>query len=330
MSLKKCWLKCLWLQKIDDFFQETHHIVKVLPFRSSLCQPIWQPTNLTVVHKQQDHLILTNQDVVKWTTCNIFVCLDWVCVRFRLTKSLSLFIYSQKSDDEKMNHCNSCEHYCVNVHTDRTVCVCHSFHRLMYVMKKSSEILFQFFLQARWQIKIISNVFACFLKPEKSLTILWSENIMKHCLNIDLIESNRLIQSLTHCWLLRCIPLTKQMNKEKSNLKKCNEIKTQSRALKTIKNRVKQKKTKTNKQKQTKTYEEIWRILKKMKNMKKMKTISSCQMIQKQKFLHIEMQKWMSVWIWFQNLIDDLLIEQSRTIADMRNCWLINWTSLNQ
>ena len=58
--------------------------------------------------------------------------------------------------------------------------------------------------------------------------------------------------------------------------------------------------------------------------------ISFWRMIQKQMFLNIEILMWMNVWIWFQNLIDDLLIEQSKTIADMQNCWLTNWTNLNQ
>ena len=168
-----------------------------------------------------------------------------------------------------MSCCNSCEHYCVNVHASWTICIYDSVSHLMYVMKKSSKILFQFFLQARWRIKTISNVFACFLKLERSLMIRWSENIMNHCLNIDLIESSPLIQSSTRCWLLRCIRLTNQMKNWKENLNQCNEIKTQSRALKSYQNRKKQTKTKTNRTKQRKTYEEK----KYMKNMKIIQTI---------------------------------------------------------
>lgn len=84
-------------------------------------------------------------------TTNIFDCLDWVCVRFGLSKSPNLFIHSQKSDENQMTNCNSCEHYCVNVHASWTICVHDSVSYLMYVMKESSEILFQFFLQNRMQ-----------------------------------------------------------------------------------------------------------------------------------------------------------------------------------
>ena len=81
---------------------------------------------------------------------SLIVWID-VCVRFGLSKSSNLFIQSQKSDDEKMTHCNHREHLCVYVHGSRLVCICDSFHRLMYVMKESSKILFQFFLWTKMQ-----------------------------------------------------------------------------------------------------------------------------------------------------------------------------------
>ena len=70
-----------------------------------------------------------------------------MCVGFGLSKSSNLFIYSQKSDENQMNYYNSCEHNCVYVHSCRTTCIYDSVSHLMYVMKKSSKILFQFFLQ---------------------------------------------------------------------------------------------------------------------------------------------------------------------------------------
>jgi len=81
---------------------------------------------------------------------SLIVWID-VCVRFGLSKSSNLFIHSQKSDENQMTCCNSCEHYCVNVHASWTICLHDSVSHLMYVMKESSKILFQFFLQSRMQ-----------------------------------------------------------------------------------------------------------------------------------------------------------------------------------
>ena len=76
---------------------------------------------------------------------SLIVWID-VCVRFGLSKSSNLFIHHKKSDDEQMTCCNSCEHNCVYVHASWTICLHDSVHHLMYVMKESSKILFQFFL----------------------------------------------------------------------------------------------------------------------------------------------------------------------------------------
>jgi len=92
LSLKIEW-KCLWLQKIDDFFQEIIRIVKVLQFRSSLCQPIrqqqtWLSFNIT------SYLIPTNKDVEMNDTTSLFVWID-LCVRFERTK-VRVFLFNHK------------------------------------------------------------------------------------------------------------------------------------------------------------------------------------------------------------------------------------------
>lgn len=255
---------------------------------------------------------------------SLIVWID-VCVRFGLSKSSNLFIYSQKSDEEKMNHRNSCEHYCVNVHTDRTICVCDSFHHLMYVMKESSEILFQFFLWARWQRL---------------------EN-QSHCSTTSINFSKRLILQI--CWLLSLNLCSKTSyhndwtNKNKwSSIHCLSEWRTWRRKVKLEwkatddEDRKKQQKTKKNqKQKQQKnnrktTQKQQKNKKNKIKIKKKNVIISFYRMIQNLKILNIEIQMWIFVCELSNHLIDDLLIEQSKTIADMRNCWLINWTSLNR
>lgn len=84
-------------------------------------------------------------------TSHALVCLDWMCVRFGLTKSSNLFIHSQKSNENQMNVRNSCEYDCVHIHTSWTICVHDSVSCLMYVMKESSGILFQIFIQKQMQ-----------------------------------------------------------------------------------------------------------------------------------------------------------------------------------
>lgn len=80
-------------------------------------------------------------------------CLSGLSVGIRTRRMCSNFYFLSKTDDNKMNHCNHRECVSLFLHGVRTVCIHDSVCCLMYLMKESSKILFQFFIQAMTEEK---------------------------------------------------------------------------------------------------------------------------------------------------------------------------------
>lgn len=184
-----------------------------------------------------------------------------VCIRFEQTKTkrVRIFLFIKKhSDENQMNHCNSCEYDCVHIHTSWTICVCCTYFHLMYMMKESSKILFTFLLQIKMQEKTYFKCFRLFLDTWKKIQ--------------DPEMKAKYYESLLEYWLNWIKPedpivdalLTSAMYSiDKSD----DEMKRKSESMQWNKNAQKdwwivskQTKTDKNSKKQNQTEKNIWRI----------------------------------------------------------------------
>lgn len=223
----------------------------------------------------------------------------------------NLFIHSQKSDENQMTCCNSCEHYCVNVHASWTICLHDSVSHLMYVMKESSKVLFPILLQ----IMEKKNYFKCFRlfldtwkKLDDSLKWKYYEALLEYWLNW-IKPTDPIIDALLTS-AMYSIDQTDEIMMKKSEAMKWNQ-----NAVKSFEKLSKQWKTDKNKAEQKQTDKNIWRNKKNIEEYKK--NIEDNNIILSDDTEAKASEYWNSE------------INQCLNLIKQYNWWLLDWTVKN-